>query len=50
MDIVETLRENADLDAAERDRCAAECERKYPNGNYAHDTRGDCSEAIRRMK
>lgn len=34
---------------AERKRCAATCEQKHINGNWMHDTRHECAEAIRNL-
>ena len=33
--------------AAEREACAQTCEERHANGNYQHDTRHECAEAIR---
>ena len=33
--------------AAEREACAKVCEARHANGNYQHDTRHECAEAIR---
>ena len=33
--------------AAEREACAKVCEERHANGNYQHDTRHECAEAIR---
>lgn len=35
--------------AAERERCALECEARHANGNYKHDTREECAAAIRAL-
>ena len=31
----------------EREACAQTCEERHANGNYQHDTRHECAEAIR---
>lgn len=33
--------------AKERERCASVCETRHANGNWKHDTRHECAEAIR---
>ena len=35
------------VEAKEREACAKVCEEKHANGNYKHDTREECAEAIR---
>lgn len=46
--MVEFLQRFAELvAAAEREACAKVCEARHANGNYQHDTRHECADAIR---